>query len=149
MGCGGERAGTRGDARVRFAADVVELSLLILGVCTPGGRTDLLVAIEIAEVDVPVACTSPVIRPLRYRRREEHLGVFHLDGIPCHLCTVPSVSVVRDTTFPLATGRISALWPGGGGVGALGVILSAAPAHKISAAITVRRKEYVLLEDFS
>ena len=80
---GGERAGTRDDARVGFAADVVELTLLVLGVVLQALRPDLLVAIEIAEIDVARGeKLARALVPLDIVGAEQHPRVFHLDRVP-------------------------------------------------------------------
>src|ERR1035437_1033506 len=80
---GGERAGTGGDARVRFAADVVELSRLVLGVVLQVVRPDLLVAIKSAEVDMAGGVdVAGALVVLDIVGAEKHPGVFHLDGVP-------------------------------------------------------------------
>jgi len=67
---------------VGFAADVVELSRLLLGVVLQAVGPDLLVAIEIAEVDVAGGVeVAGALVPLDIVGAEEHPRVFHFDGV--------------------------------------------------------------------
>ena len=76
-------AGTGDDAGVGFAADVVELPVLVLGVVVEVVAPDLLVAVEIAEVDVAGGVkVAGLFVPLDIVGAEEHPRVFHLDWVP-------------------------------------------------------------------